>query len=127
MTDDQVARMAKILVLVISAITLYFAIYSSTTLVNLLLLGYSGVTQFFPGVIYGLYWRRVTMAGVFTGMVVGVAIVAYLMLNKMDPFMGLHAGFFALCVNFVITTVVSLLTPVRPNPFEEDSEGSAAQ
>lgn len=127
MTDDQVARMAKVLVLVISAITLYFAIYSSTTLVNLLLLGYSGVTQFFPGVVYGLYWRRVTMAGVFTGMVVGVAIVAYLMLNKMDPFMGLHAGFFALCVNFVVTTVVSLLTPVRPNPFEEDSEGSAAQ
>jgi Na+/proline symporter len=27
-------------------------------LVNLLLLGYSGVTQFFPGVVFGLYWRR---------------------------------------------------------------------
>jgi len=127
MTDDQVAKLAKILVLVISAITLYFAIYSSTTLVNLLLLGYSGVTQFFPGVVYGLYWRRVTMAGVFVGMVVGVATVAYLMLNKMDPFMGLNAGFFALCINFVVTTLVSLLTPVRPNPFEENLEGSVAR
>ena len=119
MTDDQVAKMAKILVVVISAITLYFALYSSTTLVSLLLLGYSGVTQFFPGVIFGLYWRRVTMPGVFVGMIVGVAIVAYLMLNKMDPFMGLHAGFFALCVNFVVTTVISLLTAPMPNPFEE--------
>ena len=127
MTDDQVVRMAKFLVLVISAITLYFAIYSSTTLVNLLLLGYAGVTQFFPGVVYGLFWRRVTMAGVFTGMVVGVAIVAYLMLSKMDPFMGLNAGFVALFVNFVVTSLVSLLTPFSPNPFEENWEGSVAQ
>ncbi len=113
MTDNQVASMAKTLVLVLSAITLYFAIYSSTTLVNLLLLGYSGVTQFFPGVILGLYWRRATKIGVFAGMIVGVVIVAYLMLGKMDPFMGLHAGFFALCVNFVVTVLVSLVTP-RP-------------
>jgi SSS family solute:Na+ symporter len=119
MSDDQVAKMAKILVIVIAAITLYFAIFSSTTLVNLLLLGYSGVTQFFPGVVYGLYWRRATKAGVFIGMIAGVATVAYLMLKKMDPFMGLNAGFFALCVNFVVTTVISLLTTAKPNPFED--------
>jgi Na+/proline symporter len=59
-------------------------------------------------------------------MVVGVATVAYLTLNKMDPFIGLNAGFFALCVNFVVTTLVSLLTPARANPFEEHLEGSAA-
>ena len=127
MTDDQVAKMAKILVVVISAITLYLAIYSSTTLVGLLLLGYAGVTQFFPGVIFGLYWRRVTLAGVFTGMIVGVATVAYLSLNKMDPFLGLNAGFFALCVNMAITVVLSLLTPMRPNPFEDDTEVAAAK
>jgi len=118
MSDDQVARMAKVLVIVIAAITLYFAIFSSTTLVNLLLLGYSGVTQFFPGVVYGLYWRRATKVGVFIGMIAGVATVAYLTLSKMDPFMGLNAGFFALCVNLVLTTAISLLTRAKPNPFE---------
>lgn len=123
MSDTQVATMAKALVLVISAITLYFAIYSSTTLVNLLLLGYSGVTQFFPGVVLGLYWRRASMAGVFSGMVAGVAAVAYLMLNKMDPFMGINAGFFALCLNFMVTILVSLIVPARANPFEENSGG----
>jgi SSS family solute:Na+ symporter len=104
---------------VISAITLYFAIYSSTTLVNLLLIGYSGVTQFFPGVVLGLYWRRVSTAGVFSGMIVGVAAVACLMLNRMDPFMGINAGFFALCLNFIVTISVSLFIPARENPFEE--------
>jgi solute:Na+ symporter, SSS family len=121
MSDNQVASMAKALVLVISAITLYFAIYSSTTLVNLLLLGYSGITQFFPGVVLGLYWRRVSMGGVFSGMVVGVATVAFLMLNKMDPFIGVNAGFFALCVNFMVTILVSLAIPARSNPFEENT------
>jgi Na+/proline symporter len=59
------------------------------------------------------------MPGVLVGMIIGVAIVAYLMLNKMDPFMGLHAGFFALCINFVVTIVISLLTAPKPNPLEE--------
>ncbi len=58
------------------------------------------------------------MAGVF----VGVATVAYLMLNKMDPFLGLNAGFFALSVNFATATIVSVLTSARPNPFNEKEE-----
>ena len=119
MSDEQVARMAKVLVVVITLISLYFAIYSSTTLVALLLLGYAGVTQFLPGVIFGLYWKRVTTAGVFTGVVVGIAIVACLVLNKLDPFMGINAGFLALCVNFVVTVAVSLVTTPRTNGFEE--------
>jgi SSS family solute:Na+ symporter len=111
MTDAQVARLARIMVLVITAVALYFAISSSTTLVSLLLLGYAGVTQFFPGTVFGLYSKRVTTAGVFAGMITGVTAVAFLMLTKRDPFFGLNAGFCALCLNFVVTVSVSLLTP----------------
>ena len=112
-TDAQVARLAKIMVLVITAVALYFAIYSSTTLVALLLLGYAGVTQFFPGVVLGLYSRRVTTSGIFAGMVAGVGTVALLMLTRRDPFHGLNAGFCALCLNFAVTVIVSLFTPAR--------------
>jgi SSS family solute:Na+ symporter len=110
MTDDAVAVLARAMVVVVALISLYFAIYSSTTLVSLLLLGYAGVSQFFPGVVLGLYWKRVTMPAVFAGMIVGVTIVAFLMLSNRDPFFGWSAGFVALCVNFSITTLVSLLT-----------------
>lgn len=127
MTDQQVAKLARIMVLVITAVALYFAIYSSTTLVALLLLGYAGVTQFFPGVVLGLYSRRVTMAGVFAGMVAGVATVAFLMLSKRDPFLGFNAGFVALCLNFVVTGAVSLLTPIELRGFEERLPRSAAR
>jgi solute:Na+ symporter, SSS family len=119
MTDEQVAKLAKGMVGVITVASLYFAVYSSTTLVSLLLLGYAGVTQFFPGVVLGLYWRRVTMIGVFAGMVVGVTSVAFLVLSARDPFFGLNAGFFALCLNFVVTGLVSLLTSAQPSGFDE--------
>jgi solute:Na+ symporter, SSS family len=119
MTDDQVARLARRMVVVITVIALYFAIHSSLTLVALLLLGYDGVAQFLPGVVFGLFWKRATMAGVFAGMIVGVAVVAVLVLSRHDPYLGFNAGFLALCANFVVTTVVSLLTPAEPSGFDE--------
>src|SRR5215471_2022091 len=111
MTDRQVAMLARVMVLVITAIALYFAVSTSITLVGLLLLGYAGVTQFFPGIVFGLFSARVTTAAVFSGMAAGVVTVAVLMLSKHDPFLGLNAGFVALCLNFVIVVVVSLVKP----------------
>ncbi|HXB72745.1 MAG TPA: hypothetical protein VNY05_31200 [Candidatus Acidoferrales bacterium] len=110
MTDDQVARLARVMVVVLSLASLYFAIYSSTTLVSLLLLGYSGITQFFPGVVLGLYWKHATMRGVFAGMVTGVATVAILAIGKQDLVFGLNAGFVALCLNFPVTVGLSVGT-----------------
>jgi SSS family solute:Na+ symporter len=111
MTDRQVAALARVMVVVLGFISLCMAIYSSTTLVSLLLTGYAGVAQFFPGVVLGLYWQRVSMAAVFAGMVAGIMSVVFLMLTHRDPFLGCSAGFVALCLNFLITTLLSLFTP----------------
>lgn len=118
MTDQQVAKLARITVLVITAIALIFAVYNSATIVSLLLLGYAGVTQFFPGVVLGLFSKRVNGRGIFAGIVVGIAVVTFLALTKHDPWMGLNAGFIALCLNFLVVGVVSSL---RPN-LEADDE-----
>jgi solute:Na+ symporter, SSS family len=120
MSDQQVAKLAKITVLVITLAALCSAIYSSTTLVALLLVGYAGVAQFFPGVVLGLYSKRATMPGVFAGMVTGIVIVVFLMLSKHDPIMGLNAGFIALCFNFAVTGVVSLLTSAEAGGFDPE-------
>lgn len=115
MSDDQVAKLARAMVLVLSLISLYLSIYSSTTLVSLLLLGYAGVTQFFPGVVLGLFWGRVRMAGVFAGLVAGVTAVAVLMLTNHDPLFGWSAGFLALCLNFALAIGISLCGRVTEN------------
>jgi SSS family solute:Na+ symporter len=111
MTDDQVAKLARVMVVALGVVSLCLAIYTSTTLVSLLLIGYAGVTQFFPGVVLGLYWKRVTASAVFAGMIAGVAASIFLMLSHRDPLFGWSAGFVALCLNFLITIFLSLLTP----------------
>ncbi len=126
MTDQQVARLAKAMVLIITVVAVASAIYSSTTLVSLLLLGYAGVTQFFPGVVLGLYSKRVTKTAVFSGLLTGITVVACLVLSKRDPFMGVNAGFIALCCNFAVAGVVSLLTSPNENVFGSEFAASGA-
>lgn len=115
MSDQQVAILARITVLVITVIALIFAVYSSVTIVSLLLLGYAGVTQFFPGVVMGLFSKRVSGAGIFAGMIVGIFTVTFLMLTGRDPWMGLNAGFVALCMNFAVVAAATLAQPMPPN------------
>ena len=119
MTDQRVAKLAKTTVLVITVVALCAAIYSSPTLVSLLLVGYGGVGQFFPGVVLGLYSKRVTMPGVFAGVVTGVFVFVALWLTGHDPVMGLNAGFIALCCNVAVVVAVSLLTPPERCGFDE--------
>ncbi len=124
MTDDQVARLARAMVVVLGLISLTLAIFSSTTLVSLLLMGYAGVTQFFPGVVLGLYWNRVTTPAVFAGMVAGVATAVVLMLTHRDPLLGVNAGFLALCLNLLIVTGVSLLSRAPAGDARELLQGA---
>jgi SSS family solute:Na+ symporter len=114
--DHQVGRIARLTVIVISAISLYLAIHGSTTLVALLLLAYAGITQLFPGVILGLFWKRVSMPGVFAGLIFGVTSMAILFVTKHDPFLGLSAGFLGLCLNFTIAITLSLAFPAARAP-----------
>ncbi len=122
MSEPAVARMAKLMVGVMTGIAVLFAILGTKSIVGLLLLGYDGITQFFPGVILGLYWKRVTRAAVWSGMIVGVGAVAILVLSGRDPIGGLNAGFVALCLNFAVVIAVSLLTRAERNGFESAAD-----
>jgi solute:Na+ symporter, SSS family len=124
MSDQEVATLARITVLVITAIALIFAVYSSVTIVSLLLLGYAGVTQFFPGVVLGLFSKRVNGPAVFSGIIAGISAVTFLMLTRRDPWMGWNAGFVGLCLNFAVLATVTLVVPGRAS---EDANVFAAE
>ena len=100
---------------------LFAAGFMALTLVSLLLLGYAGVTQFFPGVVLGLFWPPVTANGVSAGLVTGIALEAALLITKHDPLYGVNAGFLALLANIMIVVLTSLLAgskaqqPMRSN------------
>jgi SSS family solute:Na+ symporter len=122
MTDQEVARLAKIMVVVLTLGALLLAIYTSPSLVSLLLLGFIGVSQLFPGVVLGLFSNRVTTAGVFAGLVTGIAAGVSLVLTGRDPYNGLNAGFLALSLNFAVTGTVSALTRVTTNGFTDRAQ-----
>ena len=111
MSDDRVARLARSMVVVIGVASLSFALYSSASLVSLLLIGYAGVAQLFPGVVLGLYWKRVTTLGVLCGLSAGAAAAVLLLMTHKDPVFGVNAGFAALCVNFAATIGISWAKP----------------
>jgi solute:Na+ symporter, SSS family len=118
MTDAQVAKVAKIMVVVLALGALFFAVYTSVSLVSLFLLGFGGVAQLLPGVVLGLFSRRVTTSGVFAGLVTGIALAVFLMLTGRDPYYSVNAGFIALCCNFAVTGMVSLVTRVHVAGFD---------
>jgi len=123
MSEGSVAHLARITVLILALVSFGLALHSSSTLVALLLLGYAGVTQFFPGVVLGLFWSRVTTVGVAAGLLAGIATVATLMLSHRDPLFGLNAGFIALLLNFVVTFCLSLLSKPKEGTSGYNEEG----
>ena len=119
MSDRQIVTLARAMVLVLTLGALLLSLYTSMDLVSLLLLGFAGIAQLFPGVVLGLFSGRVTTAGVFAGMVSGICVAVFLIATGRDPYHGLNAGFLALCSNFAVTGTVSLLTTVRVAGFED--------
>jgi SSS family solute:Na+ symporter len=114
-SEAAVMRLSRAMVFVITTTALIFALFLPNALVNLLLIGYDGVSQFFPGVVLGLFWKRVSRRGVICGLLTGLAIVVALVFGRHDPFLGMNAGFVALAVNAIVTVAVSLLArPGRP-------------
>jgi SSS family solute:Na+ symporter len=120
-TDQQVANYAKFVVPVVALAALYFTLSGGQTIVILLLLGYSLVTQLFPSLLFSLMPNNsVTKYGAAAGIVVGVAVVAYVTITgatigTLFPFLpqavqDINVGVIALFANVVVMAVVSLAT-----------------
>ena len=125
----RVSDVAKCLVPVVALVAVYFTLRGGTTIVALLLMGYSFVTQLFPAVVCSLAARnRVTKQGAFAGIVAGVAVVTYTTLTKASvgqlfPFLpdrmkDINIGFLALALNVIVLIVVSAVTHPRASANE---------
>jgi len=102
-------RLLRALVLIIAVMAVALWIKNRETLVGLLLLYYNGITQMFPGFVFGLAWRRVGAAAIAAGIVVGLA-VAFL---PFSPPFGLNSGAVALVANVLTVVAITLLLPAR--------------
>jgi SSS family solute:Na+ symporter len=105
----------RILVLVVALLALFLWIKEKSSLVDLLLFYYVGVTQLAPGVIFALAWPRVGPWAVGAGLAAG-EILAYLSTHAAFAPGGINGGFYALLVNAAICALVALIFPAKKKP-----------
>jgi SSS family solute:Na+ symporter len=108
--DERTAWIARLLVAPVAIVAAVLALVAPDMLVSLLLVGYSGIAQFLPAVVFGFFWRRATLAGIATGLGCGVGVLAATQLAGLQMPGGIHFGFVALVCNVVVTIVVSFVT-----------------
>ncbi|WP_257350977.1 sodium:solute symporter family protein [Pseudalkalibacillus decolorationis] len=77
-SDDQLAKLSRMLVPVIALVTLYFTFNGGNSIFTLYLMAYSFMAQLFPALFFSL-WKKnpVTVQGAFAGMIVGILLVIY--------------------------------------------------
>jgi SSS family solute:Na+ symporter len=123
-SEAEIVVLAKALVLPVMLIAVYLTLAGSSTIVTLLLVGYSFVTQMFPAVAATLLAREyVTKEGAFSGILAGVAVAAWLTFTHSSlgtllpglpqPVQDLNVGVVALAVNVAVLVAVSAATRTR--------------
>jgi solute:Na+ symporter, SSS family len=110
--DSARVRATRVSVLAIALLALIFWWKEQQTLVELLLLYYNAATQFMPGVVAALCWKRATAWGVAAGISAGIILALILSASGAAPW-GINAGLIALFANVAVLVAVSLATPRR--------------
>lgn len=103
-------RATRILVLVVAVLAFVFWALAKTTLVGLLLIGYNGITQLFPGVVLGVAARRPPALAVGAGIVAGVLALIWFAATGQGQVMGINTGLVALAVNAAVLAIATLVT-----------------
>jgi len=83
--DRRVTRLAKLLVPLVALVAVFFTLKGGETIVALLLMGYSLVTQLFPSLVLSLARRNIaTREGAAAGIVAGTSTVAVVSLTGVN-------------------------------------------
>ena len=108
-SEKEIILVSRISVLIFTIISVILAYTAPAYLVYLLLVGYTGITQMFPGWVLGSIWRWITKEGVLTGLIIGL-IIGVLTVFVWPDYMGIHSIIWGLIFNLPITLIVSKLT-----------------
>jgi solute:Na+ symporter, SSS family len=120
-SQQTIGKLARLLVPVVSLVAVLFTLHGGATLSNIILMGYSLMTQLAPSLFFSL-WKGnfVNKYGAGAGIIAGLTVVAYTTtthttLVDLFPFLpsawnDVNTGIIALVVNVVVMIVVSLAT-----------------
>ncbi|MDX1998719.1 MAG: sodium:solute symporter family protein [Thermoanaerobaculia bacterium] len=108
----------KIFLIATALIAAYVATFRLAIIVELVAWAFSlAGASFFPALVMGIWWKRTNKTGALAGMIVGLGVTLYYMIGS--RFYGVSwfgtntvaSGVFGLPAGFLVTWIVSLLTP----------------
>jgi SSS family solute:Na+ symporter len=108
-SEDRLTAWTRVWIVVMAALAFGLWVFNRATLVGLLLISYSGITQLFPGVILSLRKRPPHPASVAAGIVVALVLLAWFAFQGVNVVYGVHVGAAALVANTVSLFVTDYL------------------
>ncbi len=116
----------RLLCAVFVGLSLAMALARPTFIVNLMVMSWGTLSSvFLAPYLYGLFWRRTTAAGVWAGMVSGLAVAVVLFLAWGSDGVPL-AGALAMALPLLVVPAVSLVTAPPPSATVELAFGEVA-
>jgi SSS family solute:Na+ symporter len=110
MDDRSERRAIRILVVIISGVAYYFAVFSEYSLVYLLLWAYGFVAQLFPLLLATFFWPRATRPGALAGVLAGCAVTIVWNAYPGLQLQQIHPGIWGVLANLLVMVLVSLAT-----------------
>jgi len=132
-SDKNELTAARISIFVAILIAGYFGINPPGFVAAVVALAFGlAAASFFPAIILGIFDKRMNSQGAISGMIVGIVLMLFYMMKfKLDMFGGGTSedwwfgtspegfGTIAMCVNIVISLVVSRMTPAPPQDVQD--------
>jgi cation/acetate symporter len=124
------ARLAAVVAVCVAG---YFGIHPPDFVAATVALAFGlAAASFFPAIILGIFSKRMNREGAISGMITGILLMLFYMMKfkfdwfgggtKEDWWFGISPegfGTIAMCVNFLISIVVSKFTPASPEDVQE--------
>lgn len=90
-------------------ISMFLTVSAPSLMLNLINTAYAGFGQMLPGILSIIFLKNVNPKGIGAGIICGIATVLFLQISGISVY-SINNGLIALCVNIVVTIIVTLAT-----------------
>ena len=115
-TDENVMNLSKVVTVLIGIIVICFGVFQPGSIFEINLFAFSGMAIFVVPILFGMYWKKSTVAGAVSSVVVGVIVLLVFTVvpSVKELAHGFHALFPATILGSAAMLIVSSMTQAPP-------------